>query len=256
MRTKINQIAIFTLLITLSFCTTVYSQSNFKVQLAAFEQHVHLSYFNGQGVVLHAQDKNGFHKYYKEGFANRKEAEQARDQLRKQGFNAIVVNQSLDSYLCRTACAAPVDLKTINHIFFDFDRDELKTASIKELQKLYQVLTENPEFSVSFKAHTDGKGTDDYNVYLSERRAQAAKKYLMDKGIASYRVMTTIHGESLPIAINQDPRGNDSAMGRKYNRRVEIEIYNQEGRALNTVVEPIDVPSSLSLNNANLFNGG
>lgn len=105
-------------------------------------------------------------------------------------------------------------------ILFDFDSSVLKDAGIGTLNTIFQALQDHADFGVEFDGHTDATGPDPYNMKLSERRADSAKKYLIGKGISGTRIRTAAFGESKPI---QD---NSTKEGRKYNRRVEFNFYN------------------------------
>lgn len=105
---------------------------------------------------------------------------------------------------------------------FDFDSSNLRPASIANLDKLAQVLINNPDTNINIYGHTDSKGADDYNMKLSERRANAVKAYLSSKGIASSRLFALGEGESMPVA------SNDTEEGRAKNRRVEFAITANE----------------------------
>lgn len=76
--------------------------------------------------------------------------------------------------------------------------------------------------------YTDSKGTEEYNQSLSERRAQAVKDYLVDRGIASDRITVSGLGESGAVAPNKTLSGNDYPEGRAKNRRaIELQIWTQ-----------------------------
>ncbi|UZT97455.1 OmpA family protein [Chryseobacterium fluminis] len=105
---------------------------------------------------------------------------------------------------------------------FDFDSSNLRAASITNLDKLAGVLANNPDTNINIYGHTDSKGADDYNMKLSERRANAVKSYLAGKGIASSRLFAKGEGESMPVA------SNDTEDGRAKNRRVEFAITANE----------------------------
>lgn len=105
---------------------------------------------------------------------------------------------------------------------FAFDSSDLTTTSRVNLDKLAQVLKNNPDTNINIYGHTDSRGTDEYNQRLSERRAASVKNYLLSRGIASNRMFTMGMGESDPRATN------DTDAGRAENRRVEFAITANE----------------------------
>lgn len=144
-----------------------------------------------------------------------------------EGFVAINANIDLsettvygelkkDLYLVPIEKGAIVKL---NNIFFDFDKSDLKEASFPELNRVVELMNKNAEMRISVEGHTDNIGTVEYNVGLSERRAQAVVNYLNEKGIASDRLQSVGWGKSKPVASNDDEIG-----GRELNRRVEFKI--------------------------------
>lgn len=106
----------------------------------------------------------------------------------------------------------------IEHIFFDFDRYELKEESYNSLNRLVKFLTENPGIAVEINAYTDNIGSENYNLTLSDRRATSVVNYLISRGIDSPRLIPKGHGKENPIA------SNDTEEGRALNRRVEFRI--------------------------------
>jgi outer membrane protein OmpA-like peptidoglycan-associated protein/tetratricopeptide (TPR) repeat protein len=107
----------------------------------------------------------------------------------------------------------------LRNIYFDFDKATFKTESYTELNKLEAMLSQNQNIVVEIGGHTDAVGTKGYNQYLSLKRAQAVKDYLIKKGINTRRIKTTGYGKSRPLASNDDERG-----GRELNRRVEFKV--------------------------------
>ncbi|WP_223607138.1 OmpA family protein [Chryseobacterium sp. OSA05B] len=105
---------------------------------------------------------------------------------------------------------------------FAFDSSNLTSVAQTNLNKLAQVLADNPDTNINIYGHTDSKGADAYNLSLSQRRADAVKVYLSGKGIASGRMITKGEGESMPVA------SNDTEEGRAKNRRVEFAITANE----------------------------
>ncbi len=106
----------------------------------------------------------------------------------------------------------------LNNIYFDFDKFDLKTESYTELDRVFKFLNENPAISIEISAYTDSKGSDDYNLSLSQKRAESVVEYLIDKGIAAGRLVAKGYGKANPVA------SNDSEEGRAQNRRVEMKI--------------------------------
>lgn len=106
----------------------------------------------------------------------------------------------------------------LNTIFFAFDSDVLLQESYPELERLAQLLRENPRLKVRIEGHTDNKGKASYNLQLSEKRARATANYLIQKGIVANRVKHKGFGDTVPIATNH------TAEGRAQNRRVEFAL--------------------------------
>lgn len=106
----------------------------------------------------------------------------------------------------------------LNNIYFDFDKYELKPESFVELDRVYKFMSENPDVKIELSAHTDSKGSDQYNLSLSQKRAESVVNYLVSKGIISERMIAKGYGKSQPVA------SNDTEEGRAQNRRVEMKI--------------------------------
>lgn len=109
-----------------------------------------------------------------------------------------------------------------NMVNFAFDKSDLQPLAKANLDKLAEVLINNPDTNINIYGYTDSKGTDEYNLSLSDRRAASVKAYLISKGIASSRMNTMGMGEASPIA------SNDTEAGRAQNRRVEFAITANE----------------------------
>ncbi|HOY41904.1 MAG TPA: OmpA family protein, partial [Chitinophagales bacterium] len=78
---------------------------------------------------------------------------------------------------------------TLNNVFFDFDKNELKQESFVELDKLADLLKKNPTVKIEISGHTDNKGDKKYNLTLSQKRAESVVNYLVQKGIAAARLV-------------------------------------------------------------------
>lgn len=112
----------------------------------------------------------------------------------------------------------------LNNIFFDFDKTTLRDISKVELEKLTKLLTQNPKITVEISGHTDAKGNEDYNLKLSQGRAQAVVNYLINQGIDKNRMVAKGYGKSNPIAPNYNPDGTENPEGMQLNRRVELKV--------------------------------
>jgi OOP family OmpA-OmpF porin len=107
------------------------------------------------------------------------------------------------------------------HINFDTAKADIRKADIPELEKAVAFVKKYPNSKVSVEGYTDSRGGDKYNQALSERRAQAVKKYLVDKGEKADRITAVGKGEANPIGDNKTKKGQFQ------NRRVEVLIISE-----------------------------
>jgi outer membrane protein OmpA-like peptidoglycan-associated protein len=107
---------------------------------------------------------------------------------------------------------------TLNNVFFDFDKNELKQESFVELDKLADLLKKNPTVKIEISGHTDNKGDKKYNLALSQKRAESVVNYLVQKGIAAARLVAKGYGDTMPIAPN------DTEENKAKNRRTEVKV--------------------------------
>ena len=96
--------------------------------------------------------------------------------------------------------SAPV---LIENIFYDFDKATLRPESATALDQLVKLLNDNPHVTIELSAHTDYKGSDQYNERLSQRRAESVVNYLIDHGIAADRLTPKGYGEGKPKTIKR-----------------------------------------------------
>lgn len=112
-------------------------------------------------------------------------------------------------------------------VLFDFDSDQLKPEASTALDQLAEAIVLAADRRVSIRGHTDGRGADDYNQGLSERRAAAVRDYLVQRhGVDPARLEAVGFGETRPVAPNEAPDGSDDPAGRQRNRRVEVVLEN------------------------------
>lgn len=123
-----------------------------------------------------------------------------------------------DIYLQPIEVGLTVRLK---NIYFDFNKTTLKSESFVELNKVVDFLDQNKTVEIEISGHTDSKGTDEYNLSLSQGRSQAVVDYLVGQGIDRGRLTAKGYGESKPIDTN------DTDEGRANNRRVEFTVLKK-----------------------------
>ncbi|HWA34219.1 MAG TPA: OmpA family protein, partial [Cyclobacteriaceae bacterium] len=112
----------------------------------------------------------------------------------------------------------------LKNIYFGFDSAAIRKEAALELDKLAELLEDNPEISIEMGSHTDSVDDRAYNQRLSQRRAEATVNYLIKKGIDPKRLVAKGYGEDKPIARNTNPDGTDNPAGRQRNRRTEFKI--------------------------------
>lgn len=127
-------------------------------------------------------------------------------QVSKEGFvsKTIPVSKKDGGELPIIAELDPIDVIVteteviLNDIYFEYNKSNITKEGAFELDKLVQVLKNSPEMVIMVKSHTDSRGTDKFNMNLSERRAKATVQYVISKGIAKDRISGKGYGESEP----------------------------------------------------------
>jgi outer membrane protein OmpA-like peptidoglycan-associated protein len=110
-------------------------------------------------------------------------------------------------------------------VLFEFDSDALTDAARTKIAAVAEIVVRlAPERSLSIEGHTDAVGTEEYNLELSLRRAEAVAAGLRGGGVAAEKIRTVGHGERFPVASNETAEGRDDPAGRSQNRRVEVVI--------------------------------
>jgi outer membrane protein OmpA-like peptidoglycan-associated protein len=121
-----------------------------------------------------------------------------------------------DAQVVREGEAIMVNFK--EKVLFAYDRSDLSTVAMTNLDKLNAILAKYPETNITVIGHTDNKGSESYNQTLSERRAGAVTRYSTQQGILNTRLTAIGKGETDPIATNETMEGSS------LNRRVEFVI--------------------------------
>lgn len=135
----------------------------------------------------------------------------------------LVTNVTMDTTLVLEKIAVD-KIFVLENIYYELDKAEIRPDAARELDKLVQVLIDNPEIKIELSSHTDSIATVEYNMDLSQRRAESAVNYLIQRGISPDRLVAKGYGELRPIARNTHPDGTDNPEGRQRNRRTEFKI--------------------------------
>ena len=106
-----------------------------------------------------------------------------------------------------------------NVIYFDTDQYNVDSADAAALQTQAAYLNQYPQISVTIEGHCDERGTREYNLALGERRANAAKNYLVSLGVAASRISTVSYGKERPVAM-----GSDEASWAQNRRAVSVVV--------------------------------
>ena len=188
----------------------------------------------GKYLFILPPDKNYNITYNAEGFLFKSE-------------NVIIPKNSAYQSIKKVIKLAPIKANesiVLNNVFFDYESFDLTKDSRSELNKLFNLLSNNPLIKVEIQGHTDSKGLKSFNKKLSQKRAESVRKYLVKKGINKIRVTAVGYGENQPIAKNTNSDGSDNEEGRALNRRIELKILSKDGQK-KANVNKIYVPKEL-----------
>jgi outer membrane protein OmpA-like peptidoglycan-associated protein len=140
-----------------------------------------------------------------------------------ESLKELVTNITLDTVLVLDRKAKNIAF-ILKNIYFAYNMADINQESAKELDRLVQILEDNPDIKIEMGSHTDSVASNSYNIELSQRRAQSTVDYLIRKGIDPKRLTAKGYGEEKPIARNTNPDGTDNPVGRQKNRRTEFRI--------------------------------
>lgn len=138
--------------------------------------------------------------------------------------NFSLTNKSPDSTYEKNIPLQPIELNAavvLRNIFFDYNKYELKTASEAELDRVIQLLNDNPAVKIQIAGHTDNIGNATENLKLSENRAKSVINYLVKNGIDAKRLSSKGFGATQPVADNKTEET------RAMNRRTELKIVGK-----------------------------
>jgi outer membrane protein OmpA-like peptidoglycan-associated protein len=138
--------------------------------------------------------------------------------------NFFLADHPVDSTYEKNIPLQPIEMNAsviLKNIFFDVNKFDLKPESEAELDKLIQLLNDNPTLKIQISGHTDNVGKPADNLTLSNNRAKAVVNYLVSKNISSQRLIAKGFGETQPIDDNK------TEDGRAKNRRTEMKVISQ-----------------------------
>jgi OOP family OmpA-OmpF porin len=137
----------------------------------------------------------------------------------------------VDSLMNPTICLKHYEIGKaiiLKDIYYDFNKATLRDQSKIVLDTVVAIMKDNENIVIEMSAHTDSKGSDSYNMKLSQRRAQSCVDYLIEMGIPPSRMIAKGYGKTRPIAPNTLPNGKDNPDGRQLNRRTEFKVLRNE----------------------------
>jgi outer membrane protein OmpA-like peptidoglycan-associated protein len=109
----------------------------------------------------------------------------------------------------------------MSDVLFDTAKWTLRPGAREKLAKVSGIVLAHPGLKLEVEGHTDSVGSDEYNMQLSEKRAEAVREYLISQGISDANVTAKGFGKTMPVA------SNDTAAGRQQNRRVELVVSGE-----------------------------
>jgi peptidoglycan-associated lipoprotein len=112
---------------------------------------------------------------------------------------------------------APVIIPNFSDIYFDFDKSLIRKDAVPQLENVADWMTANPTKTIAVEAHADAKGTSPYNIALGQRRADAAKDYLVKQGVDPSRIKAVSYGKEKPFVTSS----NEQAKNRRIHFVVE-----------------------------------
>lgn len=154
-----------------------------------------------------------------------REAELAKAQATEADQRAMALAAQLEELQAKQTDRGMV--LTLGDVLFDTGKSGLKAGAMRTIDKLAEFLSANPGRKILIEGHTDSVGSESYNQKLSERRAQAVRNAIGERGISLDRIESVGLGEAYPVASNDDNGG------RQQNRRVEVIFSDDSGAFAN-----------------------
>jgi len=148
------------------------------------------------------------------------------EEIAEQNRQMVVAFEDLDLKVEETTRGVAIYFPEV--LLFDYDDDRMKPAARAKMHQIATVVNA-PQYGlrdIAVEGHADAVGSQQYNLNLSQRRADSVARELVFSGVQKERIVVRNFGETRPIAPNTKPDGTDNPEGRARNRRVEIFIEN------------------------------
>lgn len=143
----------------------------------------------------------------------------------------IDITKLIDPLMAKMEVGVDIGSLNINPIYFDFDKSDIRPDAAAELDKIVKIMMENPTINIELGSHTDTRGSDSYNMRLSDQRAKSSAAYIVSKGIAKDRITGKGYGETkLKVSddeINKMKTKDDKEAAHQKNRRTEFIIVKK-----------------------------
>ena len=166
----------------------------------------------------------------REAEAARQQAENDKEQMRQRLLQQLNV-------ILETRDSARGLIVNMSDVLFDFNKATLKPGAREKLAKVAGIVLAYPGLRLALEGHTDSIGSDQYNMVLSEKRAESVRDYLIVQGVPAASTTSQAFGKADPVASNAN------AAGRQRNRRVEMVV---SGEVIGTQISPLRTPEPVS----------
>lgn len=220
---------------------------NVRVALIDFEENIldevvtdaggnfNFRVYENENYILMAEKEGGELQYY----VTRLDYSTIGRSVPQEELTKLVTNITFDTLMYLEPIIIDKSI-VLENIYYDFAKWNIRSEAAQELDKLVDILYDNPEINIELSSHTDSVDTESYNQRLSQRRAESAVDYIVSAGIERGRMTAKGYGESEPIARNTNPDGTDNPEGRQKNRRTEFKVTEISKSKDPTKVEDID----------------
>ncbi len=222
------------LILTLLSTQSILFSQEFRVLLAAYVDKVSVQEFVDAGFenIYINTDQNNIYRYFLGDFHTREEAEKSRKDAVRKGFRgAQLIDMEEQRALCGTPCpyissnsmfiGSTTEKLYLRSIQFDHEKSVIKPQAVKELDKIYEMLSENSQLSIQLIGHTESKENEDLQINISKRRLRSVRNYLVAKGIPAYRIRSRI--------VTRDEYDSEAS---KFARSVIIGIIDGKGQVV------------------------